>query len=236
MSRFLTFRFDDGLIAGAKQAIRLLEPWHATFFIVTGQVQGAAGCEGRTCQEPSFAGKQFGSISDWEKVVALGHDVQSHSVTHARFSSLALSEQRKELRDSLAAIRALHGEPYAFCFPYNDITAIDLRTEGFAAAGFVSRSSDEPVLFNPISASLDAFRLRSWMVRERHFDRVVSDLARVVPDDSWTILGLHSLDGEGHEPWTSAGFARLVGCVRTLGYSVSSVSEILARLKWTEPT
>lgn len=64
-------------------------------------------------------------------------------------------------------------------------------------------------------------------MRERQFVRIVRDLDQAVPDDTWTILALHSLDGEGYEPWTSKGFARLVEAVSSMRYVIVSVAEVL---------
>ena len=41
-------------------------------------------------------------------------------------------------------------------------------------------------------------------------------------------LGLHSFDGEGHEPWTSEGFSMLVKAVRDLDYQIVSVGRMIA--------
>ncbi len=228
MNRFLTFRFDDGFIKGARRAARLLHPDPATFFIVTGQL-GGLELTRRVVQETTLSDTDFGTLEDWRRLVEAGHDVQTHSVTHPYFSRLSPAEQLEEIRGSLGIVRQLHGGPYAFCFPYNDIVPVDLASEGLSAAGFRSRSSGDAPLVNRLNA-VDLFSLQSWMVRERHFDRVVADLRDGIAPETWTILGFHSLDGEGHEPWSSSCFSRLVEAGRAFGYTIVSVAQMLARL------
>lgn len=142
---------------------------------------------------------------------------------------LSPEEQKDELSASLALIREIHDGPYVFCYPYNHRVDLDFAALGISAAGFETRTSDHPILFNRLSADLDLFALASWAVRERHLERVLAELASL-PDDSWTILAFHSLDGEGHEPWTAAAFGTLVSSSRELGLKISTISEMVTEL------
>jgi hypothetical protein len=104
---------------------------------------------------------------------------------------------------------------------------LDLASLGLSAAGFATAGSDRAIVFNGLDDDeLDLFRLRSWAVRERHFHTIVDQLDGL-PDQSWTILGFHSLDGEGHEPWTSEGFSRLVAIVNAAGLQIVSIREMV---------
>lgn len=131
---------------------------------------------------------------------------------------------------ALSLVRRVHSGPYVFCYPYNAIADLDLAPLGISAAGFETVTSDGPVTFNTIDGALDLYRLKSWSVRERHFDAIVNQLTHRLPNDSWTILALHSLDGEGHEPWTSEGFSRLVAAVRAMRCPIVTVGEMVGRL------
>ena len=225
MARFISFRFDDGFIDGARKAAACLQPSPASFFIVTGLVSGSD----RLDHIESFKGRNFGSLAEWRAMAALGPDVQPHSVTRPNFTDLSADGQRTEVQSSLAFVRGIHSGPYVFCFPYNVISDVDLASLDLSAAGFATAASDGPVAFNSLDdGTLDLFRLRSWAVRERHFDIVVDQLDRL-PDQSWTILAFHSLDDEGHEPWTSEGFSRLVAIARAAGFQIFSVREMVER-------
>jgi hypothetical protein len=110
------------------------------------------------------------------------------------------------------------------------MTPLDLRDLGVSAAGFRSRTSDEPILFNRMDQDLDPFALQSWAVRERNLDAVARQLANDVPDGTWTILAFHSLDGEGFEPWGSAAFGVLVQTVRQQGFHIRTVGQMVDHL------
>ncbi len=221
--RYVTFRFDDGFIGGARKAATLLAPDRASFFVVADLVTGGTDLR----DAPGFLGCDFGSVAQWREISAQGHDVQLHSCSHPDMSQLAPAEQLREVQGSLALVRTIHDGPYIFCYPYNILADIDLAAEGLVAGGFTTRSSDEPVQFNAIDGTADVFCLNSWAVRERHFDDVVEQLSRAVPDGSWTILTFHSLDGEGWEPWSSWFFARLVAQLRLLHYTIVTVAAMV---------
>jgi peptidoglycan/xylan/chitin deacetylase (PgdA/CDA1 family) len=227
MARFITFRFDDGFIEGARRAAAVLHPSPASFFIVAGLVGGGD----RLDHIELFRGRNFGSLAGWRAIAELGHDIQSHGVTHCDFAELSTEQQRTEVKASLDLVRGIHGGPYIFGFPYNNIVAdLDLTSFGVSAAGFVTASSDQAIVFNrPGDREFDLFRLRSWAVRERHFDGIVDQLDGL-PDQSWAILAFHSLDGEGHEPWTSLGFSRLLKFVRAAGLQIVSIRGMVEHL------
>jgi peptidoglycan/xylan/chitin deacetylase (PgdA/CDA1 family) len=226
VTRYITFRFDDGFVEGARKASLLLHPSLASFFIVTGLVNKSIPLD----DHPTFRGRDFGTPDEWRHIAALGHDVQPHSVSHPNFRDLSEDGQALEVLGSIAAIRDIHSGPYVFAFPYNAITDLDLSSLGISAAGFVTESSDQDVLFNKVkNEEINLFGLRSWAVRERHYERVIEQIGGL-PDDSWTILAFHSLDGEGHEPWTSDGFARLIAFVRTQDFRIVSIIEALQAL------
>ena len=223
MARFISFRFDDGFIEGARKAAACLHPSPASFFVVTGLICGSA----RLDHIELFKGRNFGSLDEWSAIAALGHDVQPHSITHPNFADRSEDQQTTEVLGSLEFVRGIHAGPYIFCFPYNVVSGLDLASLGLSAAGFATEGSDRAVVFNKLDGDeLDLFRLRSWAVRERHFSTIVDQLDRL-PDRSWTILAFHSLDGEGHEPWTSEGFSRLVAIVHAAGLQIVSIREMV---------
>jgi peptidoglycan/xylan/chitin deacetylase (PgdA/CDA1 family) len=225
MPRFITFRFDDGLIHSAHQAVRLLHPSAGSFFLITGLVEESIASKNIA----ELINAQFGTLREWEILSARGHDIQSHSVTHPLFTRLAITKQIEEIQLSLKVIQQIHAGPYAFCYPYNALTSLDFASLRISAAGFETRASDCEVLFNVLDNSFDRFRLRSWAVRERDFNVVVDQLRNAVPDQSWTILAFHGLDGEGYEPWASQSFSDLLGIVREFGYQITTVGQMARR-------
>lgn len=226
MPRFVTFRFDDGFLGGAQKAHEYLTPNGATFFIISALVTGADRLE---CH-PLFKEREFGTIEDWRELSRKGHDIQLHGATHADMSMLSMSEQEREVRESLNFIRTIHSGPYIFCFPYNHLSAINLSQFGISAAGFVSSNSDNHAFYNLIRPSdIDVYKLKGWTIYERQFDKVAASL-RAVPDWSWTILSLHSFDGEGWEPWSTEGFKSLVSFVTSNGFEIFHMRGMLSLL------
>jgi peptidoglycan/xylan/chitin deacetylase (PgdA/CDA1 family) len=226
MPRFISFRLDDGFIKGALSAAAHLYPNRASYFIVSNLVMGIDPAQ----QEPLFVGRNFGSIAEWRAISRLGHDVQPHGAVHNNISLLSLEQQLFEIKQSLSFIRYIHDGPYVFGYPYNAMTDLDLSKLGISAAGFETIGSDDSIIFNKIGDGLDLYRLKSWAVRERHFDSITEQLSRDLPDDSWAILAFHSLDGEGHEPWTSDRFSRLIAAIRAMGHQIVTVGEMVERL------
>lgn len=225
MARWISFRFDDGFIEGARKAADILSPYAGTFFIITGLVTGAL----RLDHLDYFEGADFGTVDEWRALAARGQDIQSHGVDHASFATLDRDQALAQIRVSLDTVRQINPGPHVFCFPYNAVPDLDLAGSGLSAAGFATVDSGQGVLLNPL-AELDLMRLGSWAVRERHLDFVIQELDGA-PDDTWTILAFHSLDGQGHEPWTSEGFADLVAAVLRAGYQVTTVGDMVARLE-----
>lgn len=225
LPRFLSFRFDDGFIAGARTAAECIAPDHATFFLVADLVTAGA----RNHPEPLFSGRDFGSVPEWRALSSAGHDIQLHGRTHTDLRLLSPEEQKDEVVASLCFIREIHDGPYVFCHPYNRGVDLDFAALGISAAGFETRTSEQPILFNRLDSDLDLFALRSWAVRERHLERVLTELASL-PEESWTILAFHSLDDEGHEPWTAEAFRFLVSSCRDLDLKVVTIARMVKEL------
>jgi peptidoglycan/xylan/chitin deacetylase (PgdA/CDA1 family) len=227
MARYVSFRFDDGFLDGARKAVDCLSPSPASFFVVTGLVCGTHCVE----HEKLFEGRNFGSPDQWRAIAALGHDIQPHSITHANFAALNPDQQRWEIQGSLGFVRSLHRGPYIFGFPYNVIPEdLDLASLDLSAAGFRTVDSARPIAFNRLDDdALDLFRLQGWAIRESHFQTVV-DQVECLPDRSWAILSLHSFDGEGHEPWSSDGFSRLVEAIRRVDLQIVSIRDMVKKV------
>jgi peptidoglycan/xylan/chitin deacetylase (PgdA/CDA1 family) len=225
MTRYASFRFDDGFLAGARTASELLGPDRGTFFIVTGLVERTH----RLDHIPLFVGREFGTIDDWIALARSGHDIQPHSVTHAHLPLLTLEGQIEEVERSLMSIKKIHDGPYIFCHPYNELTDLNFADLGFSAAGFSPLGSKETVPYNDLNR-LNPYRLLSSAPPENKSDWIIERLRSRVPDGAWVILGFHSFDGEGAKPWSSAGFSRLVAEVRRLNFQVRTIGSMISMI------
>lgn len=224
--RYISFRFDDGFITGARKAARLLSPDKASFFLITSLLSDHSALK----DLEYLNGPDFGSIEEWSAFSRDGHDIQPHGHRHISFAVSSEADQANDLSLSLAIIKQIHSGPNVFCFPYNAVSPLELPRFGIDAAGFASVPSDSPVQFNRLDETLDLFALKSWAVRERHLETVVDQLANQTPAGSWTIVAFHSLDGEGYEPWSSDAFARLVKGVRDSGFQIRTIGGTVEQL------
>lgn len=142
---------------------------------------------------------------------------------------LSADEQQSEIAASLALTRQIHDGPYVFCHPFNRRVKLDFSTLGVSAAGFDTRTSDNDVAFHRLADDIDPYALCSWAVRERHFSKIVEQLA-CLPEDSWTVLAFHSFNDEGHEPWSVQSFAALVSECRNLRLTITPISSIVTKI------
>ena len=222
LARYVSFRFDDGFMAGARTAVSCLAPDCGTFFLVADLVTEGSSWH----PEPLFRGRSFGSLAEWKDLADAGQDIQLHGRTHRNMKLLPLEEQRSEVAASLALTQQIHAGPYVFCHPFNRRVDLDYAALGISAAGFETRTSEHPIAFHRLANSINRFDLCSWAVRERHFSKIMDQLA-MLPDDSWAVLAFHSFDDEGHEPWSASSFRALVSECRNMGLKISPVSEMV---------
>ncbi len=221
--RIISFRFDDGLWEGAIKASKILGDYKATFFIVVDWLDDNPGI----INDDFNMGRSHGSLDSWMEMSESGQDVQSHSKSHRRFSTLNYDERITELIESRKLIESIHDRPILFCYPYNDITQDDLKSLGYSGGGFHTMTSYHPIIYNELS-DYDPFMLRSWAIQEENFSDICHQLKNL-PNDTWTILGLHSLDGEGFNPWKYSYLEALFEFIVLQNFKISTISEVLSK-------
>jgi peptidoglycan/xylan/chitin deacetylase (PgdA/CDA1 family) len=204
----------------------ILAPDPATFFLVANLVTGRSAIP----HEPLFEGRRFGPPQAWKDLIAAGAEVQPHSVSYANLADLSPQDRLEEVQRSVEDIREIFGRANVFGFPYNALAPTDMASLDLIASGFQTINSAQPPLYHKLGDPIDPWRLRSWAVREVHFESIVRDLAEL-PDNSWIVLTFHSLDGEGHEPWSSESFRRLVAKLRELGFTARTIGEMAERIR-----
>lgn len=230
--RYVSFKFDDGFLEGCQKAADILAPDPASFFLIGDLVSGRSALE----EVPLFRDRRFGPPEAWQALVARGCELQPHSATHANFSELTPAQQLQEVCRSVADVRAISGRASVFGFPYNVLTPVDMAGTGLVAAGFETVGSDQPPLYHDLNTQVDLWQLKSWALREAHLEDILVTLAGL-PDNAWIVLTFHSLDGEGHEPWSSDAFRRLVEGVRALAFTtraVGSMAEMIQEQRRSE--
>lgn len=134
--RRVAITFDDGFSDILINALPILKRYDfpATIFVPAGLI----GCE-ITNNHPSGLGNgTILSIDQIQTLVRLGIDIQSHGLTHRRFSSLSPPEATRELLDSKKILEAITQKPVQYlAYPYGDFrreTEDLVRKAGYRAA------------------------------------------------------------------------------------------------------
>jgi peptidoglycan/xylan/chitin deacetylase (PgdA/CDA1 family) len=114
----LSITFDDGYADNAELALDVLERWKlpATFFVSTGFIES---------NEQTFWDREAHVESRWMSwkqvagLIARGHEVGSHTVSHANLGELPMTDVASELRRSIEHLFQRIGiVPAHFAVPY----------------------------------------------------------------------------------------------------------------------
>jgi chitooligosaccharide deacetylase len=190
--------FDDGPSEWTGDVLRLLEEHEAraTFFVIGARVR----------ENPKLL----------ERIVASGHEVGSHTLTHPRLTEISDDEVRAEVAAGAAAVAHVLGEPSRL-----------FRAPGFYAdervLGIVSELELEP-----ISADVNPEDWRPEMTSHAIFSHVFGGIRE------GSIVDLH--DGYPPGPTRSRDNCRptvealghLLPCLVDEGYELVTVSELSA--------
>jgi len=116
----LAISFDDGLKAHARAAQVLAnEGVSACFFVCPGIVEMEPDEQAVLCRERLFLCPQ--SFVDWDDIdemLALGHEIGSHSMLHFDLASIPPSQAAEEIRRSAEILRDRLGRLEHFAWPY----------------------------------------------------------------------------------------------------------------------
>ena len=147
----VSLTFDDGLYSQCRIGAPLVEAhgFKGSFYIMTD-----AGWE----EWPNY-------WEDWAAVAAAGHEIGSHTITHAHLASLTEVELRYELRESRKTIELMIEQPpgMTIAYPYGETTPlVENIAEEYYIAGrvvwspgymnYYSEDSDEAVDFRAIGS------------------------------------------------------------------------------------
>jgi len=227
--RLLSITFDDGLKQSTDIAISILNRYglQATFYVVTGWVEPV-----RTdIKEPFNIGRSHGSWDYWRQVVAMGHEVGSHSYSHVNalgkkawlFPWLVPSEIAKSYRD---LNREIPQASYTMAMPWNAATWF---SDFFVRRSFSAcRLGTSDIEYNNL-ASLNRYRLKSWAPSQRNDWPDYVKAIDGVRAGGWLILQFHGFDDEGWDPIASELFEKLCEYISKCDLQVASVQKIIER-------
>ena len=219
--RYLSFTFDDGCINSAKKVDRILHPHKATFYIVTGWVRP----DSVPVSDFSNIHTDHGHIDDWRKLASKGHDIASHTVSHVLPTN---PDAEREYNESLDYIKKIHKEPYNFAFPY-DVKSLSKMTCYDSV-----RIGGEGMVYNDLE-SIDLYNIRSWSpIIQKISEKEIWKLINKAPNNSWLVLEMHALDGEGLFPWPSDDLERLKDFIINCGFSIKTIGEMVNLIRKTQ--
>lgn len=206
--RFVTFTFDDGDVQTAMQVNQILEPDHATFYIVTGWTDDTV-----KITDQYNIGVNHGTDLDWRALAYWGHDIGSHTVSHVTPPEALRNDEYKR---SLEYLKRFGVGPYSLSMPFHVAGAVD--------APYDSIRCGNSVRYNPLDVPLR--EVGSWTIYPDKFAEIVEQLRDKNPADCWTVFCMHGLDGRLAVPWGRGDFERLMNMCRVLGYRVRTMAEM----------
>lgn len=186
-SAAISYTFDDGCSNQFAVAIPMFDQkdFKLTLFTVTGN-------------------SMFPGWPKLKAAAAKGHEIASHSVTHANFGKLSESQQTTELKNSRDAINAnISGQKcitmaYPYCVRGNDKLVSQYYVAARICSGQIAPST--PANFMDVSSIVCGSE--SSVKTARDFNNKVNQAAVV---NGWCVFLIHGIDNDGgYSPITTA--------------------------------
>ena len=172
----ITYSFDDGTPNQIPVAVPLLNKYGfpGTFNLITSWV------------------KDWG---EWRKVAEMGHEIASHTVTHANFGQTPDDKQEEELAKSKDTIEMMIGKEcitmvYPYCVPGND----QIVARHYISARGCSGQVGAPTPENMLNITSRVVGTESDMQTADNFNKWV---ASAIDTKGWCVFLIHALDGDG---------------------------------------
>ncbi len=204
----ITYSFDDCTPNQIPVAVPLLDKYgfHGTFNLVTNWVN---------------------DWSEWRKVAERGHEMASHTVTHANFRETPDDKQEEELAESKKIIEREIGKEcitvvYPFCARGNEQIAARYYISARGCSGQVGSPTPE----NMFDITSRVVGTESDMQTADNFNKWV---ASAIDTKGWCVFLIHALDGDGgYSPIESKEFDAHLNYVKQSGqaYWVGTFAEI----------
>lgn len=216
-NRYASFTFDDALIDSAYKIDKLIYPYKATFYIVTGWLKPNP----IKIEDIYNIGVDHGDIKQWQELSSLGHEIGSHTVSHVKVNSLNME---KEYFDSLSFIKKFHKPPYSLAMPYclKPITPLSYDSIRLGQ-GKKNYNSLKKINFSQLN-SFDPVENR-LSVKEAF--KIIDHL----PASAWLIFRAHGLDGEGYCPWQSEYLEAIYKFLLSEKFQIKTMAEMTAKFK-----
>jgi len=170
----------------------------------------------------SHEGSDRGSLSEWKELSKKGHDIGSHTVTHILPDS---KDAEREYKESFEFIKKIHNGPYNFSFPKDVESKRDLSFYDSVRIGC------KEITYNNLD-DMNLDRIISWSpIIQIESEKKILKKLKKAPLNSWLIIEMHSLDGEGPFPWPSKALKRLLSFIIEQKFEIKTVSEMVNLIK-----
>ena len=164
---------------------------------------------------------------EWRKVAEMGHEIASHTVTHANFGQTPDDKQEEELAKSKDTIEMMIGKEcitmvYPYCVPGNDQIVARHYISARGCSGQVGSSTPE----NMLNITSRVVGTESDMQTADNFNKWV---ASAIDTKGWCVFLIHALDGDGgYSPIESKELDAHLNYVKQSGlaYWVGTFAEI----------
>lgn len=216
----LSIDFDDGWVSQYKNALPILEETgiESTFYIISKPVK--------------MGWVNYMTPSQVQLIARLGHEIESHTVSHPHLADLDEIEVQRELETSKAYLERLIGKKITvLAYPYGSFD-----DEVISIAKKTDYQGGRSVYAGLNTATTSSYRLYSYSVMDdTSFDKVKKMIDEAIQKDRWLILTFHQV-GSGfgpinHYDVTTEYFKKVIEYVRKTGIPVITASEGLKMLE-----
>ncbi len=177
----VTFSFDDGFLSTYQNGIPLLN---------------AAGIKStQAIITKSFSSPGYISVAQMQAMALSGHEIASHSQTHADLTTISTPIAKSEINGSRTDLSLLGINTKTFVYPYGSFNAsvvAQVKTAGYTGARGVVSGYNTP-------------QTNAWELKDQHitsnvsFDTVKGWIDTAVKNKQWVILEMHRQDKNGGE-------------------------------------
>jgi peptidoglycan/xylan/chitin deacetylase (PgdA/CDA1 family) len=211
----VSFTFDDNAAGQAAIARPLLN---------------AAGFKGTFYTPTSFIQPDNEAALGWSQMkamVAEGHEMAGHSITHKDMPTLGIGELERELTEPIGTIAAQTGA----------------KVRSFATPSGLYTQREFPYMEKYYDSHRTAFIGANDVAMDRYqlyavsgdgdVNKIIADIEDAVASDRWVILLYHQVNesGQGFFAASRANLAKTIDAVRSRGIPVARVDEGVDRLK-----
>ena len=190
----------------------------------------AAGIKGTFYTPTSFIQPDNEAALGWSQMkamVAEGHEMAGHSITHKDMPTLNIGELERELSEPIANIAAQTGAKVrSFATPSGTYSQ---REFAFMEKYYESHRT----AFNGANDfAMDPYQLYG-LSGDGDVNKIIADIEDAAASDRWIILIYHQVNesGQGFFAASRANFSKTIDAVRSRGIPISRVDEGVDRLE-----